>query len=164
MKGARRIALIIGIVVLVLLVAGFIVAGIFGLLLDVLYIFLIILAAFTLVSTASLVYAVLMLIRTISTVRDEVKPLLASVQDTVGVVKDTAGVVQETAKTAGHTVSTIGSTAQLTKEFALGPSVRAVAAVVAGQQVLRVFIGKGHVRSRLDRRRKQQMEAGAGGE
>ncbi len=157
MKGARRIALIIGIVVLVLLVAGFIVAGIFGLLLDVLYIFLIILAALTLVSTASLVYAVLMLIRTISTVRDEMKPLLASVQDTVGVV-------QETAKTAGHTVSTIGSTAQLTKEFALGPSVRAVAAVVAGQQVLRVFIGKGHVRSRLDRRRKQQMEAGAGGE
>ncbi len=157
MKGARRIALIIGIVVLVLLVAGFIVAGIFGLLLDVLYIFLIILAALTLVSTASLVYAVLMLIRTISTVRDEMKPLLASVQDTVGVV-------QETAKTAGHTVSTIGSTAQLTKEFALGPSVRAVAAVVAGQQVLRVFIGKGHVRSRLDQRRKQQMEAGAGGE
>jgi len=49
----------------------------------------------------------------------------------------------------------------LTKEFALGPSVRAVSALVAGQQMVRVFMGKGRTRSRMEERRRQQMEAGA---
>jgi len=80
------------------------------------------------------------------------KPLIASVQETVGIVKDTA-------KTAEHTAQTIGSTAQLTSEFALGPSVRVAAAVVAGQQILRVMTGRGRVRSRTEERRRQQMEA-----
>ncbi|HLJ33541.1 MAG TPA: hypothetical protein VKU38_07820 [Ktedonobacteraceae bacterium] len=162
MKGAKRAATIIGIVVLVLLIAGFILAGIFGLLLDVLYISLIILAALTLISTCFLIYAILMLVQSIRTVRNELKPLIASVQETVGIVKDTA-------KTAGQTATTIGSTAQLTKEFAVGPSVRAAAAVIAGQQMLRVFMGKGRTKSRYEQRRKQQMEAmdvgaGAGGQ
>ena len=162
MKSAKRTATISGIVVLVLLVAGFILAGIFGLLLDVLYIFLIILAALSLISTGFLIYAILMLIQSITTVRNELKPLIASVQDTVGIVK-------ETAKTAGQTVTTISSTAQLTKEFAVGPSVRAAATVLAGQQMVRVFIGKGKTKSRYEQRRKQQQEAmdaaaGAGGQ
>ena len=162
MKSAKRTATISGIVVLVLLVAGFILAGIFGLLLDVLYIFLIILAALSLISTGFLIYAILMLIQSITTVRNELKPLIASVQDTVGIVKDTA-------KTAGQTATTISSTAQLTKEFAVGPSVRAAAAVLAGQQMLRVFIGKGKTKSRYEQRRKEQREAmdaaaGAGGQ
>ncbi len=69
------------------------------------------------------------------------------------------GIVKDTAKTAEHTAQTIGSTAQLTSEFALGPSVRVAAAVVAGQQILRVMTGRGHVRSRTEERRRQQMEA-----
>ena len=152
MKGAMRTATVIGIVVLILLIAGFILAGIFGLLLDVLYIFLIILAALSLISTVFLIYAIVVLIQSITTVRNELKPLIASVQETVGIVKDTA-------KTAGQTATTIGSTAQLTKEFAVGPSVRAAAAVIAGQQMLRVFMGRGKTKTRYEQRRKQQREA-----
>jgi hypothetical protein len=54
----------------------------------------------------------------------------------------------------------------LAKEFAIGPSVRTAAAVFAGQQVLRMFFGKGRTRSRAEERRKRQeteMEAGIGG-
>ena len=152
MKGTIRNAIIIAAIVGVLLIVGLVVAGIFNVLLDVLYIFLIILAAFSLIGTGFLIYAVLMLIQTITTVRNEMRPLIASVQETVGIVKDTA-------KTAEHTAQTIGSTAQLTSEFALGPSVRVAAAVVAAQQMLRVMTGKGHVRSRTEERRRQQMEA-----
>jgi hypothetical protein len=41
--------------------------------------------------------------------------------------------------------------------------VRAAAAIIAAQQMFRVFLGKGHVASRAEQRRQQQMEAGAGG-
>jgi hypothetical protein len=155
MKGATRYAIIAG-VVLLLLIIGIIVAAIFGVLLDVLYIFLMLLAALMVVATLMQVYSVVLLIQTITTVRNELKPLLASVQETVGIVKDTA-------KTAGHTVTTIGNTTQFASEFAVGPSVRAVAAIVAAQQMFRVFLGKGQVASRAEKRRRQQMEAGAGG-
>jgi hypothetical protein len=155
MKGATRYAIIAG-VILLLLIIGIIVAAIFGVLLDVLYIFLMLLAALMVVATLMQVYSVVLLIQTITTVRNELKPLLASVQETVGIVKDTA-------KTAGHTVTTIGNTTQFASEFAVGPSVRAVAAIVAAQQMFRVFLGKGQVASRAEKRRRQQMEAGAGG-
>jgi hypothetical protein len=155
MKGATRYAIIAG-VILVLLIIGIIVAAIFGVLLDVLYIFLMLLAALMVAATLLQVYSVFMLIQTIRTVRNELTPLLASAQETLGIVKDTA-------KTAGHTVSTIGTTTQFASEFAVGPSVRAVAAVVAAQQMVRVFLGKGHAASRVEQRRRQQMEAGAGG-
>jgi hypothetical protein len=155
MKGALRYAIIAG-VVLGLLIIGIIVAAIFGVLLDVLYIFLMLLAALMVAATLLQVYSVFMLIQTIRTVRNELTPLLASAQETLGIVKDTA-------KTAGHTVSTIGTTTQFASEFAVGPSVRAVAAVVAAQQMVRVFLGKGHAARRVEHRRRQQMEAGAGG-
>jgi hypothetical protein len=155
MKGATRYAIIAG-VILLLLIIGIIVAAIFGVLLDVLYIFLMLLAALMVVATLMQVYSVVLLIQTITTVRNELKPLLASVQETVGIVKDTA-------KTAGHTVTTIGNTTQFASEFAVVPSVRAVAAIVAAQQMVRVFLGKGQVASRAEKRRRQQMEAGAGG-
>ncbi|MBV9228956.1 MAG: hypothetical protein JOZ18_06555 [Chloroflexi bacterium] len=156
MRSATRYAIIAG-VVLLLLIIGIIAAAIAGVLLEVLYIFLMLLAALMILATLFQIYSILMLIRTITTVRDEMKPLLASVQETFGVVKDTA-------KTAGQTATTVGATTQLAKELALGPSVRAAAAVVAGQQMLRVFLGQGHVRSRAEQRRKQQMEAAAGGD
>ncbi len=52
MERALRLAGIIGAIVLVLLIVGFVLAAVFNVLLDVLYIFLIILAAFTLFATA----------------------------------------------------------------------------------------------------------------
>ncbi len=151
MQNAKRFAIIGGITIAVLLIAGFVLAAFFNALLGVLYVTLIILAAFSLMSTALLIYSLIVLIRTIQTVNDELKPLLASLQETMGIVK-------ETAKAAGQTATTIGSTAQLTREFALGPSVRAVAGLVAGQQVLRVFFGRGHAGRRADQRRREQME------
>jgi hypothetical protein len=152
MKGATRYAALVGVIVLVLLIVGIIVAAVFHVLLDVLYIFLMVLAVLMIAATLFQVYSIMMLVRTIKTVRDETKPLLSSVQETVGIVKDTA-------KTAGHTVSTISNATRLTSDFALGPSVRVVAGLVALQQVFRVFFGRGYTRTRAEQRRQQQMEA-----
>lgn len=159
MKGMVRKALIIGGVVLILMIAGFVIAAIFDVLLAVLYVVLIVLAALSIISTLYLIYAVRVLIRTIVTVRNEMKPLMASVQETVGVVKDTAS-------TAKETVSVIGSTAKLTSDFGIAPGVRTVSTLLAAQQMLRVFTGKGRVKSRYEARRKRQAEAvaQAGGE
>src|SRR5947209_723767 len=142
MERALRLAGIIGAIVLVLLIVGFVLAAVFNVLL----------AAFTLFATALLIYSVLLLIQTIVTVRDEMKPLLASVNQTADYLKDTA-------KTAEQTVTTIGGTAQLTSEFALGPTIRTTAAILAGQKMLRVFLGRGRVRNRAEERRRQQLEA-----
>jgi hypothetical protein len=155
----KNIALITGIV-LAIFIVGIILVGVFTGRMDyVVYVSLIIVALFTLAVTVLQIIAIVSLIRTITTVRDEMKPLLASVQET-------AGVVQETAKNANQAVATIGAAARFTSDFAVQPSVRVVAFLVAAQQVIRLFMGKGHVRSRADQRRKQQMEAEAvvGGE
>ena len=155
MRSAIKYVIIISIIVL-LLFLGIIFAAIYHALLPFLYIVLILLATLTLAATFLQVYWIVTLTRTVLLVRDELKPLLVSVQDTVGAVKDTA-------QTAGHTVSTIGNVSRFFTEFALGPSVRIVAGLVAAQQVLGVLLGKGHARSRAEERRRQQMEAGAGG-
>lgn len=158
MQSALRYVKIVGIVLAVLLIAGLVIAGIFGQLLNVLYITLILLAFFSLLSTALLIYAVLKLIQTITLVRDEMKPLLNSVMETVGVAKETAEAMKETAQHAGKTVGTVASTARLTKDYAVAPAVRATALVVAGQQMVKVFTGKGHVRTRAEERRRRQTE------
>lgn len=157
MQSAKRYLIIIGIVLAVVVIGGLIVAAIFHVLLAVLYIFLIVLAALMIAATMFQIYSILMLVRTISTVRNEMKPLLTSVQETVGIVKDTV-------QTAGHAASAISSTARLTGEIAVAPGVRVVAGVVAAQQMLRVFFGKGHVARKAEQRRKEQMEAVARGE
>ncbi len=151
----RTIGIVAGVLALIFL-ALIIWTAIVGQLLSFLYIVLIVLAFFMLFSTGCLIFAVFRLIGTITTVRDEMKPLLASVQQTVGIVQDTA-------KEAGKTVTTISGTAQLTSEFAVGPTIRTAAVVAAGQEVLRVFVGKGRTRSRWEVRRKQQMDAIAKG-
>src|SRR6266516_5132368 len=96
MQKAKRYLIIAGIVVAVLLIIGIVFAAIYNAWLVILYISLIIVAAFTLVVAALQIYTIVMLIRTISTVRDEMKPLLDS-------VKVTVGVMQTSARTAGHT-------------------------------------------------------------
>ena len=153
----KNIALITGaslvLAILLIIVAGVITRD----MKDVVYVSLIIVALLTLAVTVLQIIAILRLIGTISTVRDEMKPLLASVQETVGVVKDTA-------RSAGQTAAAIGTAARFTSDFAVGPSVRAAALLIAARHVIRVFVGKGHVRSRADERRKRQMEAAVGGE
>jgi hypothetical protein len=161
MQRAKRYIIIIGISVLVILVAGLALASIFNILTDVLFIFLIILATLSIVSTAALIYLLTTLIRTITVVRDEMKPLLGTVQETVNTVKgsmeETLDEVKATAKSAGNTVSTIRSTASLAS-FGVAPAVRAASVVVASSQVARVFMGKGRSRHRYEERRKEQME------
>jgi hypothetical protein len=152
MKSAKRFAIIVGAVAGILLIACIVLCALFGRLLELLYISLIILAVLMVVATIFQVYSIAKLIRTITVVRNEMQPLLNSVQETVGIVKDTA-------KVAGNTASTIGTATKFTSEFALGPSVRTVAAVVGAQETLRVFLGKGHVRTRAEERRRQQREA-----
>ena len=77
MQNAKRYSIIVGVVVLVLLIIGIVLAAIFNVWLDILYISLIIVATFTLLVLAFQIYTVFLLIRTITTVRDELKPLLA---------------------------------------------------------------------------------------
>ena len=156
MKGTLRIIGIVAGGLAAVFLALLIWAASVGQLLSFLYIVLIILAFFMLFSTGCLIFAVFRLIGTITTVRDEMKPLLASVQQTAGIVEDTA-------RTAGKTVTTIGSTAQLTSQFAVEPTIRTAASVVAGQEALRVFLGKGRTRSRWEERRRRQKGAVAQG-
>ncbi|GHO87717.1 hypothetical protein [Dictyobacter formicarum] len=152
MQKAKRFAIITGVVVAIILVGGVAAAAFFGKLLELLYVVLIVLALLLIAGTMYQIYSVFKLVRAINTVRDEMKPLIGSVNETVGIMKDTA-------RTAGNTVSTIGTATKFTSELALGPSVRAAAAVVAAREMGRVFLGKGHARSRAEERRKQQMEA-----
>jgi hypothetical protein len=162
MKKAKRYLIIVGIGVLVIVVAGLALAGIFDKLVDVLYIFLIILATFSIISTAALIYLLYTLIKTIMLVRDEMKPLVGTVQETVhsvrGSMEETLDLVKDTAKSAGQTASVIGSTAHLTSEFGIAPGVRALSVVLASRQIARVFMGKGRTRRRYEERRKKQME------
>jgi hypothetical protein len=161
MKRAMRYIIIVGIVVVVLVVVGLVLAGIFGVLADVLAIFLIILAALSIISTAALVYMLITLMRTITQVREEVKPLIGTAQETMSTVRGSRGEtldeVKATAKSAGDTVSTIRSTANLAS-FGVAPAVRVASIMVAGSQVARVMMGKGRTRHRYEERRKEQME------
>jgi hypothetical protein len=152
MQAAKQFALIVSVILVILLVVGLILAATFKVLTDVLYVFLIILAILMIGATLFQIYSIMALIRTIRTVRDEMHPLVVSVQETVGIMK-------ETAQTAGHTVSTIGQTTKLTSEFVLAPVIQTVASVVAVRGMMRVFLGKGHTRSRAERRYEQQLEA-----
>ena len=152
MRTAKRFVLIVLVILGILLVVGLTWQAIFHALQDVLYVFLIILALLMVGATLFQIYSIMELIRTIKNVRDEMKPLVASVQETVSIMKDTA-------QTAGHTVSTIGQTTKLTSQFALAPIINTVASVVAVQGMARVLLGKGHIRTRAERRREQQLEA-----
>ncbi len=70
MKGALRAGIIAAVVVLLLAIALIVLAAIFNFLLDLLYITLIVLAAFSLISTGFLIYTMLLLIQSIVTVRN----------------------------------------------------------------------------------------------
>jgi hypothetical protein len=148
--------------VVALLITAFVFARIFGVLLQVFFISIIVLASLLIVSTVLLIYALSTALRTFATVTDEMYPLLTSLQHTVEMVtksvEETTEVVKDTTKSASQTATTISSTTRMATQYAVGPSVRAVGFLVGGQQMLRVFFGKGRARSRYEERRQQQLE------
>lgn len=169
MRGVMQWLKIAGIALVVALVAVLVIGFVTGHLLDVLYVTLIVLAMFSLFSTALLIYAIAVLTRTIKEMRDEMQPLLASVTETVDVAKETAVVVKETAQSAGKTAGTLAGTARLTRDYAVAPTVRAAALVLAGREMTRIFLGRGKARSRYEERRRKQedllrAEAAGGGQ
>jgi hypothetical protein len=157
-----RYVILISSAVLAFMIAGFVVARIFGVLLPVFYVSIIVLASLLIISTVLLIYALLTALRTFATVTDEMYPLLTSLQHTVDMVtqsvEETTGVVKDTTKSASQTATTISSTTRLATEYAATPTVRAVGFLVGGQQMARVFFGKGRSRRRYEERRQQQME------
>src|SRR5260370_21089025 len=120
MEAGKGFLVIVLVILGVLLIAGLTLAAIFKVLLDVLYVFLILLALLMVGATLFQIYSIIALMRTIKTVRDEMKPLLASVHETIGLMKNTA-------QTAGRTVSTIGATTKLCSVFVLAPFGHSVA-------------------------------------
>ena len=157
-----RYVIFISLLVLALMITGFVFARIFGVLQQVLLISIIILASLLIISTVLLIYALLTALRTFATVTDEINPLLSSLQSSVDMitqsVEETTDVLKDTTKSAGQTVTTISSTTRMATQYAIGPSVRAVGFLVGGQQMLRVFVGKGRARRRYEERRQQQLE------
>ncbi len=157
-----RYVILISAVILALMIAGFVIARIFGVLLPVFYISIIVLASLLIISTVLLIYALLTALRTFATVTDEINPLLTSIQHSVEMitqsVEETTGVVKDTTKSASQTATTISSTTRIATQYAVGPSVRVVGFLVGGQQMLRVFLGKGRARRRYEDRRQQQLE------
>ena len=157
-----RYVILVSAVILALMITGFIFARIFGVLLPVFYISIIVLASLLIISTVLLIYALLTALRTFATVTDEINPLSTSLQHSVEMLTqslvDTTEVVKDTTKSASQTATTISSTTRMATQYAVGPSVRAVGFLVGGQQMLRVFLGKGRARRRYEDRRQQQME------
>ena len=157
-----RYVILVSAVILALMITGFIFARIFGVLLPVFYISIIVLASLLIISTVLLIYALLTALRTFATVTDEINPLLTSLQHSVEMltqsVEETTEVVKDTTKSASQTATTISRTTRMATQYAVGPSVRAVGILVGGQQMLRVFLGKGRARRRYEDRRQQQME------
>ena len=142
------------------LLGGLFFARIFGVLLQVFFISIIILASLLIISTVLLIYALLTALRTFATVTDEITPLLASLQHSVELisqsVEETTEVVKDTTKSASQTATTISSTTRLATQYAAGPSVRTVGFLLGGQQMVRVFLGKGRARRRYEDRRQQR--------
>jgi hypothetical protein len=162
LEKTTRYVILISSAILALMIAGFVVARIFGVLLPVFYISIIILASLLIISTVLLIYALLTALRAVATIRDEVDPLLISLQHTVEMVTqsvdETTEAVKDTTKSATQTATIISNTTRLATQYAFAPSVRAVGALVGGQQMLRIFLGKGHARRRYEERRQQQLE------
>jgi len=162
LERTTRYVILISSAILALMITGFVLARIFGVLLPVFYIAIIVLASLLIISTALLIYTLLVALRTLATIRDEVNPLLIALNHTVEMVtqsvEETTEAVKDTTKSATQTATTISSTTRLATQYALAPSVRAVGFLVGGQQMLRVFLGKGHARRRFEERRQQQLE------
>ena len=116
-----RYVILIASLILTLMIIGFIIARIFGVLLPVFYVAIIVLASLLIISTVLLIYTLLMALRTLATMRDEVNPMLLSLQHTVEMVSEsvdeTTVAVKDTAKSATQTATTVSSTARLATQY-----------------------------------------------
>src|SRR5713226_2404759 len=83
-----RYVILIASVILAFMIAGFVVARIFGVLLPVFYVAIIVLASLLIISTVLLIYTLLTALRTLAKMRDEINPSLVSLQHTVEMVTE----------------------------------------------------------------------------
>lgn len=160
-KITRYVILVTSAVVAVLIIA-FVLARIFDVLLQVFFIAIVVLSALLIITTVLLSYALLTGLRTFATVRNELNPTLTSVQHSVDMVAqsavETTETVKDTTESASQTATTISSTTRMATQYAVGPSLRAIGFLISGQQLVRIFLGKGRARRRYEKSRKQQLE------
>jgi hypothetical protein len=126
-----------GVVAVLIIIAFFIVATIFGwwpVVLDIVLVFAALVSLFLL---AALVYAVLSFTRTALEIRNEIVPVLES-------LKTTTSAVREGAKTA--------------TTFGVSPAVRTASLLAGAGSIANVVFGRGQVQKRADRRQRRRMQ------
>ena len=126
-----------GVVAVIVIVAFFVLATIFGWWPVVLDIALVIAALLSMALLGALVYAVLSLTRTALQIKSEVMPVLQS-------LKTTSSAVRESAKTAST--------------FGVSPAVRTASLLAGVGSVASVVMGRGQVQKRSERRQKRRQE------
>ncbi len=137
MENIPRPVLIGAIVAVVLAIAFFVVATVFGWWPVVLDIVLVGAALLSGVLLGALVYAVLKLTSTVVDIKNEVMPVLNSLQTTTNAAR-------EAAKTA--------------TAFGVDPAVRTAGMIAGAGQVASVVLGRGQVLKRSEQRQKRRME------
>lgn len=136
----RRIppwVVIAGIAAVILIIAFFVLATIFGWWPVVLDIVLVVAAVLSGVLLGALVYAVLKLTRTVIEIRNEVMPVLNSLQTT-------SNAAREAAKTA--------------TAFGVDPAVRTAGMIAGAGQVASVVLGRGQAVKRSEQRQRRRAE------
>jgi len=126
-----------GVVAVLIIIAFFIVATIFGwwpVVLDIVLVFAALVSLFLL---AALVYAVLSFTRTALDIRSEIMPVLES-------LKTTTSAVREGAKTA--------------TTFGVSPAVRTASLLAGAGSIANVVLGRGQVQKRAERRQRRRMQ------
>lgn len=98
---------------------------------------LVITALVSLVLLAALTYAVFSLTRTVLKIRAEILPVLESLKDTT---------------------STVRETARVASSFGVQPAVRTASAVMGAGEIASMVFGRGHVRSRSEKRQRRRQE------
>jgi uncharacterized membrane protein len=126
-----------GVVAVLIILAFFIVATIFGWWPVVLDIVLVFAALVSLGLLGALVYAVLSFTRTALDIRSEIMPVLES-------LKTTTSAVREGAKTA--------------TTFGVSPAVRTASLLAGAGSIATVVLGRGQVQKRAERRQKRRMQ------
>ncbi|MEO7002985.1 MAG: hypothetical protein ABI068_14310 [Ktedonobacterales bacterium] len=124
-------------VVLLLALAYAVLATIFGWWTITVDVVLCITALVSLLMLAALTYAVFSLTRTVLKIRAEILPVLESLKDTT---------------------STVRETARVASVFGVDPAVRTASAVMGAGEIASVVFGRGHVRSRSEKRQRRRQE------
>ena len=126
-----------GIAAAVLIIAFVVLATIFGWWPVVVDIVLVFTALVSLIMLGALTVAVIYFVRTIVEMRGEIIPVLESLK---------------------ATTETVQATAEATKTFGVGPSVRAASFVVGAGEVASVILGRGRARKRSEKRQRRRQE------